>query len=109
MEPVVSNVERALLGQLDNPSSALVKRVTENNQILLHNFKIETRRLCACGLMGCEREFAITLIPNQALYPKFCEEHRTTHRRRIFLERLLRSRPDAGVGQFWPVRIFSAP
>jgi len=88
MEPVISNVERAILKQLENPDSELVRRVSENNQILLHNFSVETVKKCSCGLLGCLRSFAITLIPNQALYPKFCENHRTRHRRRLFLDRL---------------------
>jgi hypothetical protein len=87
MEPVISNVERAILTQLSQPESELVRRVTEHNQIVLHNFRIETQRECSCALLGCDRAFKITLIPNQALYPKYCESHRSEFRRRHFLER----------------------
>jgi hypothetical protein len=101
MEPVISNVERAILNQLSKPESELVKRVTEHNQILLHNYHAETPRECSCGLMGCDQTFQVTLIPNQALYPKFCESHRSEFRRRHFLER------QKSAMQF--VRIFNAP
>ena len=95
MEQPASNVERALLRQLENPSSPLVKRVMENNQILLHNYQVEIPRVCECGLMGCANTFDIILIPNQSLYPRFCEEHRTEHRRRVFMDRTLAQHPKA--------------
>ncbi len=105
MESTASNVERAILAQLDNPASELVRRVTECNQIVLHNYRAETPRACICGLLGCERGFAITLIPNQALYPKFCEQHRSEHRRRLFLERFTTGDRSSR----HQVRVFSAP
>ncbi len=82
------NVEKAILARLDQPESTLMLRVTRNNQILLHNFQAEVAKKCRCALEGCERAFGITLIPNQLLYPKFCDEHRSEFRREFHLQRL---------------------
>jgi hypothetical protein len=83
------NVEKAILAALRKQDSPLLERVTLHNQILVHNFKHSVARTCECQLMGCTRSFAITLVPNQALYPKYCESHRTEFRRKDFLRRLL--------------------
>jgi len=85
---LAGNVEKALLAQMGNPDSPLIKRVTRNNQILLHNYQVEVIKSCRCALSGCENSFAMVLIPNQILYPKFCREHRTEHRREFHLQRL---------------------
>jgi hypothetical protein len=86
------NVERALLAQLraghTEESSALLRRVLRNNRILLHNYRAEAMKDCRCLLEGCDRVFPIVLIPNQALYPKYCKEHRTEWRREIHRQRL---------------------
>jgi hypothetical protein len=96
------NVEKAILAALRRPGSALLERVTHHNQILVHNFKHATERVCECQLLGCAQSFAITLVPNQALYPKYCEDHRTEFRRKDFLRRFA-DRP--GVS---PIREFRA-
>ncbi len=80
-----SNVEKALLAELAKPQSDLVDRVTSHNQILLHNFQNASERQCPCQLLGCEQSFSVTLIPNQILYPKYCDEHRNSYRRQNFL------------------------
>lgn len=82
------NVEKAILAALGQQGNPLLERVTRNNQILVHNFKHTVARTCECQLMGCTGSFAITLVPNQALYPKYCENHRTEFRRKDFLRRL---------------------
>ena len=81
------NVEKAILAAMGKPQSGLIDRVTLHNQILLHNFKQAVERECECRLMGCAHTFAVTLVPNQVLYPKYCPEHRTEHRRQTFLRR----------------------
>jgi hypothetical protein len=85
------NIERALLAQLRDghtpESSPLVRRVLRNNQILLHNYRAESIKDCRCPLEGCERVFPIILIPNQALYPKYCGEHRSEWRREFHRQR----------------------
>ena len=88
----VGNVERALLAQLragQTPeSSPLLARVLRNNRILLHNYQAPVAKECFCDLEGCAAGFSVVLIPNQALYPRYCREHRTEHRRAIHRERL---------------------
>jgi hypothetical protein len=81
------NVEKAILAALRQPGNPLLERVTLHNQILVHNYKHAVERVCECQLMGCTQSFAITLVPNQALYPKYCEAHRTEFRRKDFLRR----------------------
>src|SRR5262249_21364730 len=79
------NIERALLAQLragfTEESSPLIRRVLRHNQILLHNYRAEAIKDCRCALEGCGEGFAIVLIPNQALYPKYCKAHRSEFRR----------------------------
>jgi hypothetical protein len=86
------NIERALLAQLRDghtaESSPLLRRVLHNNLILLHNFSVPSMKDCRCDLAGCDRMFPIVLIPNQALYPRYCKEHRTEHRREFHRERV---------------------
>lgn len=98
----VGNVEKAILAAMETPGSALVERVTRHNQIIRHNFTETTPTTCECRLIGCPRSFELTLIPNQALYPKFCEEHRSEFRRANFL-RQMAARPD--VYRFETIRI----
>jgi len=81
------NVEKAILAAMGQPGSPLLERVTAHNQILVHNYKHAVERTCECQLLGCAQTFSITLVPNQALYPKYCEEHRTEFRRKDFLRR----------------------
>ena len=78
--------EKAILARLGDPDSPLLQRVLRNNQILLHNYRAEVAKNCRCLLAGCARAFEITLIPNQVLYPKFCEEHRSEFRREFHLQ-----------------------
>ena len=82
------NVEKAILAALRQPGSPLLERVTLHNQILVHNYAHTVERTCECQLMGCTQSFPITLVPNQALYPKYCEAHRTEFRRKDFLRRI---------------------
>ncbi|HKP96711.1 MAG TPA: hypothetical protein VJ385_13220 [Fibrobacteria bacterium] len=79
------NVEKAILAEMGKPRSGLIDRVTRHNQILLHNYRKAVPRSCECQLMGCAQSFAITLVPNQVLYPKYCEAHRSEYRRGNFL------------------------
>lgn len=76
-----ANVEKAILAQLGDPESPLIRRVTRYNQILLHNYRTETPKICRCQLAGCEHNFEIILVPDQVLYPRYCEAHRSEFRR----------------------------
>jgi hypothetical protein len=82
------DVEKAILAEMAKPGSPLIERVTLNNQIILHNYRKSVEKNCDCQLLGCRAAFAITLIPNQVLYPKYCTEHRSEFRRRNFLRQL---------------------
>jgi hypothetical protein len=79
------NVEKAILSEMRKPQSNLIDRVTRHNQIILHNFNKSVERSAACQLMGCCQSFSLTIVPNQVLYPKYCEEHRSEFRRQHFL------------------------
>ena len=82
------NVEKAILAEMGKARSGLIDRVTLHNQIFLHNYTEEVRRACECQLIGCAQSFELTLIPNQVLYPKYCEKHRSEYRRENFLRRI---------------------
>ncbi len=88
-----ANVEKSLLAEMGKAKSVLLDRVTEHNQIILHNFKETVERFTPCRLLGCCQDFALTLIPGQVLYPKYCEDHRSDFRRQNFM-RQFTLRPD---------------
>lgn len=99
-----NNVEKAILSELKKPSSKVIDRVTLHNQILKHNFTTDVEQITTCHLLGCCQNFSLTLIPNQLLYPKYCEEHRSEFRRQNFL-RQMNSQPT--VFHFSTVKVFS--
>ena len=72
-------------------STPYLERVTADNKIILHNYQVSIARDYACGLEGCTAKHKVNLIPGQILYPKYCEEHRTEHRRQQFLTALNQS------------------
>ena len=57
------------------------------NQVIDHKLAKCQLSVLKCELEGCENEFKVLLIPNVTVYPKFCEEHRQEHKRKIFLEK----------------------
>ncbi len=91
-----SNVEKAILRDLaSGADTALIRRVSRENQIILHNFQRPITKKHSCQLIGCCRPFSIVLIPNQVIYPKYCDQHRTEHRRAQFLG----ASPPTGLGE----------
>lgn len=84
MDQKECNVEKAVLKHLTEGNSPLLERIRRHNQIILHNYQIAVNKEMVCALEGCGRFFFIKLIPSQILYPKFCEKHRTEHRRQQF-------------------------
>jgi hypothetical protein len=100
------NVEKAILAEMRKPRSGLIDRVTRHNQIFLHNYTESVRRACECQLLGCTQSFELTLIPNQVLYPKYCEAHRSEHRRAHFM-RQIAAQPD--LYRFENVRVIAEP
>ena len=61
------------------------KKIFHNtNMIIKYNgfdLKEESRK---CSLDGCKKEYNITLIPGQSIYPKYCEQHRSNFKRSMF-------------------------
>jgi len=57
------------------------------NQIIEHRLSKCSLTNITCELEGCGKEFKLLLIPNVNVYPKFCEEHRSEHRRKMFVEK----------------------
>ena len=102
------NIEKAILAAMLKPASPLLERVTLHNQILVHNFKHAVERSCECQLIGCVQAFPITLVPNQALYPKYCQDHRTEFRRKEFLRRFT-ERPGAAPHKVQEFRVLTDP
>ena len=77
-------IEEALVKDLiANKSTELVKRVASNNQIIKHNFRREVKRETICAHRNCQISFDFTLFPNQVIYPKYCEKHRSEFQRSL--------------------------
>lgn len=79
--PLPGGVERALYDDLLKGGSGLLKKVKRENQIILHNYEVAIKKRASCALKHCDKTFFISLIPGQIIYPKYCSEHRTPHRR----------------------------
>ena len=58
--------------------------ITAKNQIFPHHFFHATQVSFKCALDGCENLFPVTVYPRIFVYPKYCPEHRTIHRREHF-------------------------
>jgi len=79
--PTPSGVEKALYADLKSGRTELIKRVKRDNCLLLHNYQAEVKKNLPCRLKTCSNYFQVTLIPGQILYPAYCPDHRTPHRR----------------------------
>lgn len=89
---------------IEKPSlTTLVLRLGENFSIRSTTpFPYETVETCT--LPGCGRVFHFIIFPDVTIYPRFCEDHRSEFRRKLFLEmqaRGLRPRPPEA-GTTWP-------
>jgi hypothetical protein len=83
----VGNVEKALIHELQSTTHGpLSNRINTTNQLIKHNYKTFAPKQISCMLEGCSNHFEIMLIPNQIIYPKYCEEHRSVFRREWFLK-----------------------
>jgi hypothetical protein len=63
-----------------------MKKIGDNTYIK-HNNDECILIIKKCGLKHCDNEFEIKLIPNQYIYPKYCEEHRNKFKRDNFIKR----------------------
>jgi len=59
----------------------------ENQEIDHHCSKVESR-IETCALEGCGCQFEIKIFPQQKIYPKYCEEHRSSFRRELFIKQI---------------------
>jgi len=94
-----NSVEAAIVHSLrqGDEDTPLIRRVLRDNQLLKHNFGYCHSRKACCALEGCGQPFEFILIPGQIIYPKYCEEHRSTYRRELFRRRRAREkRPEMG-------------
>ena len=57
------------------------------NQVFKHKFYNTADVEFTCHLKGCKTKFMVKIFPKQYIYPKYCPEHRTEHRR-IFFARM---------------------
>jgi len=79
------NIEAAVVDDLrKGKDSPLIRRILQENQLIKHNYRQPFAQTCICALKGCDAEFSVTIQPNQIIYPKFCEDHRTEYRREQF-------------------------
>lgn len=65
----------------------IVKKILkkEDTNIVIKHEKHEiTKMVLNCAL--CHNEYEIELIPQQYIYPKFCNEHRNEYKRKIFIK-----------------------
>jgi hypothetical protein len=56
----------------------------ENNLVLTPDALKPEMRTLRCSLDGCARHYSFTLYPDRTIYPMYCEEHRSEHKRRHF-------------------------
>jgi hypothetical protein len=59
------------------------KNLSDDNLIIKHSHKESTTVYKNCE--ACMEQYEIKLLPNQFVYPKFCEEHRNVFRREQYL------------------------
>jgi len=64
------------------------KQLGESNQNIKHKFTEATDTIRTCALNGCSCEFKVRLIPNQKVYPKYCNEHRNAFKREFFTKQI---------------------
>ena len=82
MEDTAFNIEKPVVEQLMAGGSPLLDRIRRNNRLILHNYSVPVEKNYTCQLDGCGQKINIRLIPNQIVYPKYCQHHRTEHRRK---------------------------
>jgi hypothetical protein len=80
--------ERALRETISgkNRDRRLLERVEAQNRIVLHNYTGTVDQQMTCDHPGCDAVFTVRLVPGQIVYPRWCPEHRTPHRRSLALD-----------------------
>lgn len=77
--------ERALRQLLSGlgEDKGLKARIEAENRLIPHNFTCVVERDLVCDHPGCGTVFRVRLVPGQLIYPRWCERHRTPHRRSL--------------------------
>jgi hypothetical protein len=77
--------ERALRQLLSGaqPDNGLKARIEAENRLIPHNFLGVVDRRLECDHPGCQALFTVRLVPGQLVYPRWCDQHRTPHRRSL--------------------------
>jgi hypothetical protein len=57
------------------------------NQIIRHEELYCKTIMLKCSIENCFSHFNITLIPGVYVYPKYCPDHRSEHKRELFLKK----------------------
>ena len=65
------------------PDHGLVGRVEAENRLVLHNYTGPIDQDLSCDHPGCGAVFQVRLVPGQIVYPRWCPEHLTPHRRNL--------------------------
>tara|TARA_Y100000310_G_scaffold331242_1_gene404458 strand:- start:4623 stop:4979 length:357 start_codon:yes stop_codon:yes gene_type:complete len=55
-----------------------------SNVVIKHKHTEIQEEIHNCALEGCTEMFNLTLIPNQTIYPKYCNDHRNPYKREFF-------------------------
>ena len=81
----VGDHERALRRILSGESSdqRLKARIEAQNRLIPHQLAAGEDRDLICDHPGCQAIFTVRLVPGQIVYPRWCPEHRTPHRRSL--------------------------
>lgn len=56
-----------------------------DNLVIKEKVKIRYVSELKCHLKGCNKHYKITVIPNQKIYRKFCDEHINPYKRELYL------------------------
>ncbi len=63
------------------------KSLGDANQKIKHKFLESQDVIKECSLEGCNNSYKIRIIPNQYIYPKYCEDHRNEWKREFFTQK----------------------
>lgn len=69
------------------------KGIGDANVYIKHSNLDSLRIIRSCALDGCDIEYEINLIPNQSIYPKYCDDHRNEYKREFF--KMMRDKTNA--------------
>jgi hypothetical protein len=69
-----------------DPNNRAKKKEVEvqssTNQIIQHQYTDVKTMMLDCALEGCDKQFELKIYPRQFVYPKYCSDHRSEHKRK---------------------------